>query len=433
MAIIDYSPTGKTVLISICSGTKDFSSPRSLEYYQDYSIFKRLSKPDLLKNARRTSLKLIQSGRISYNGLPLSQHPNNQALVEGPEFYGDQRGQYLPAMNLYSGRFFENFNKFGGISTLTKSSQHMLIISGLYGLITPVENIQLYECPLEDLTEFQEIWVRNDTLTRILLDYIQTNNISNVVDLTAQQEYRNLINWPVLKQARGLSVLHCHSQRFVRDEALPEFGIFLGKILSQMKDDEIHGIDKDKQIDGICLSKDIIPPSDYPMEESHRIESLIRRHESHTVEFKASLTGGTVDNLDDLEHGLFFNEIKYRVMKSVVALLNSDGGEVLVGVSDDWNGHEHPVIGIENDIRPFILKRDPKDYYLQILDRMIHAYIGKIYKIRPSFWTIHRKTVLQIKVEKSQAPVFLKRDKRGSPILGTGEYWKRQNVGDSRR
>ena len=83
--------------------------------------------------------------------------------------------------------------------------------------------------------------------------------------------------------------------------------------------------------DSCCLSPSVIPPEGWPMEESARIQKMLYGPESSRVEFKPALTGTTIDS----PIRLLFNEMKYRVMKNIVAMMNSGGGKILVGVKDD--------------------------------------------------------------------------------------------------
>ena len=72
-----------------------------------------------------------------------------------------------------------------GKEKLLRSQHHVLILSGLYGLVTPTEPIQLYSCPIEEGLKIQEIWKKHNSLTRILVEYIKINKIKRVFDFTS--------------------------------------------------------------------------------------------------------------------------------------------------------------------------------------------------------------------------------------------------------
>src|ERR1700736_4234749 len=65
---------------------------------------------------------------------------------------------------------------------------------------------------------------------------------------------------------------------------------------------------------------------------------LIKRGESKTLEFKSTLRWNLKeDRRDD-------KAITHAVLKTIAAFLNTDGGDLLVGVADDGS-----IIGIERD------------------------------------------------------------------------------------
>ncbi len=387
-------------------------------YNESDSIKPKLSASGwaALIQGRQKALSVLN--REYYNGTPLKDYRYNRGLIPGPDFgkpmvAGDER--YLPAASLYSGRFYLTLGK-EGMDALKASPHHMLIVSGLFGLVTPAEPIQLYECPLEDLPAFSDVWLKDNLLTSILLDYIRTNNIRTIVDLTAQQEYRSLINWKLLNLREGLRCLHVHNQDHVADEGLPHLGAFTRTVLIPMTDDQLHAIDTPRMFEANCLSPDILPPEGWPLEESRRVERMIRCGESETVEFKATLIG---DAEIDLPHNLGYTNEMYRNMKAINCFMNTNGGDLLIGVNDN-----NQVIGINRDLERLRDKRNPMDYYLQVLDQMIVEYLGKNLSkyITHEFRSINQKWLLRIRVEPSPQLVPLKIDARGSP---TKEYWIR--------
>lgn len=145
------------------------------------------------------SLKDILWGKKRF----VSELEMNQHLAGGPDFAGDEKRRYLPALQRYQGKFY--VQGLGGATeaeqALYSSGHHFLIISGLYGMVSPDEPVQLYTCPVDvESVEVQTFWRRVDTLTRILLDYIQKNSISMIFDCTSRQIYRDMINWDYLKK-----------------------------------------------------------------------------------------------------------------------------------------------------------------------------------------------------------------------------------------
>jgi len=426
-----YSPTSQALFVFICSGTKDEDSPRVAQYDPGNSIVNVLpSIRQQIVDHRRKAYNLVKM--LHNSGARLTTNPYNGDLVFGPDLGGIKEGKYLPAIQEYIGRFY---NEAGlgseGVDKLFSSRHHALIISGLYGILRPDEFIQLYECPLEDLPEFQNLWSSDDLLTDIIQEYIRAKEIRFVIDLTAQQEYRNLVNWNLIKEMPGLTVFHVHSEHFAGAEGLRFIGKFTRNTLLEMSDADFEKIEGLYVKDSCCLSPSVIPPDGWPMEESARIQKILYGPESSQIEFKPVLTGTT----SDLPLKLRFNEMKYRVMKNVVAMLNSEGGEILIGINDDrtLRGIDNERDGLARYAARNGEKAEPDDLYLQIFDQMIVRYIGKstLKYVKPRLWTYQKRTILIIQVHASPEAASLKIGKDGS-ILAQSEYWIRGNSGDRR-
>lgn len=122
-------------------------------------------------------------------------------------------------------------------------------------------------------------------------------------------------------------------------------------------------------------------------------------------------------------------------MKNVVAMLNSEGGEILIGINDDrtLRGIDNERDGLARYAARNGEKAEPDDLYLQIFDQMIVRYIGKstLKYVKPRLWTYQKRTILIIQVHASPEAASLKIGKDGS-ILAQSEYWIRGNSGDRR-
>ncbi|WP_250545298.1 helix-turn-helix domain-containing protein [Methanospirillum purgamenti] len=324
-------------------------------------------------------------------------------------------------MGLYSGRFYSGLGE-RGIQKILSSQHHFLIISGLYGLVTPTEFIQLYECPLEDLPEYQQHWQNNDELSKILINYIEENQISNILDFSAQYVYTYLINWKIIENIPDLAIFHAHNVHHISDEALKYLGKSVGDKFLSMNDSDFREIVNSYQYKDTILSKDILPPDEWPIEELRKIELLIRKGESRWFEYKASLTGREFDNLNDRENPIQFTFEKFRVMKAVVSFLNTDGGELLIGIRDE----DKAIIGIEEDLNQYENEEDKEDYYRLIFEEMITIFIGKIFADKISSQIIHlqNKPLLLISVKKSKIPAYILRNDKGKERR---QFYVRQN------
>ena len=125
-----------------------------------------------------------------------------------------------------------------------------------------------------------------------------------------------------------------------------------------------------------------------------KVMALIEAGESETVEFKAT-------GRKNLFMGKKDPRIEWAVVKSLCAFLNSDGGTLLVGVSDDGR-----IVGIEEDF-PFLKFGNTDHWSLWLMDRMVQATNPvAATNLKVSFVEIDGKTVARIDVKPSISPVF---------------------------
>ncbi len=136
-------------------------------------------------------------------------------------------------------------------------------------------------------------------------------------------------------------------------------------------------------------------PNDAPItndQQTSLIEDLIQKGESTTLEFKSTLRFNIHAKKDDKEMGL-------TVMKSICAMLNTEGGTVLVGVQDDGT-----VLGIDSDHFP------NDDKYLLHFGTLLKKHIGPEYTahIRYGLVPSGEKKMLKIDCIQSSTPVYIR-------------------------
>jgi len=270
---LTYNPRDGILIIGICSRTKNTNLGEP-GYQPGCGIARFLSegKAELLKLKRfemKHSLKDILWGKKRF----VSELAMNQHLVDGPDFAGEEVERYLPALQRYQGKFY--VQGLGGApeaeKALYSSGHHFLILSGLYGMVSPDEPVQLYTCPVEvESIEVQAFWRRFDTLTRILLDYLQKNSITRVFDCTGRQIYRDMINWHYLKEKSGVTILHCHYAEAAGDPALGDLGRMTREYLLAHSEQELLDLQPDIPIQGpggeFIFSNNSCPPPNYAHE-----------------------------------------------------------------------------------------------------------------------------------------------------------------------
>jgi len=230
------SNKSRVLILTICSNLKTREG-ESDKYQSTGAISECVREQDvrLLFDGRRRVCALITSDRVSRDGKLLRDLPYNGSLVEGPDIQLrgiTKGGMYLPAAKRYRGRFYVALGP-DGPSLLTDTQHHVLIISGLYGLLTPLELIQCYSCNVSDHPTIAKFWTQDDRLTSVLVAYIQAFGITKVFDFMAVDAYRSLVSWEMIRHATKGNVLHCFSRQFAGDALLPSLGTLAEKLLTR--------------------------------------------------------------------------------------------------------------------------------------------------------------------------------------------------------
>ena len=275
---IEYQPTSPVLFLGICSLNKATSS-NDEPYKREQSIaawLKDSQAVNLLYQTRKSSLELTLQGNLENKGSLLAQHPLNRDLRRGPDFNGTARAKYLPAIDRYIGRFYGGLGHNGKVyalkTSLNRSPHHLLIISGLYGLLLPQEQIQLYESPLEDLPEIQAIWKEGNRLTRLLSAYIKARGVRLVVDMTGQRAYHEMIDWPAIYALPGVRVLHAMANIGPGEDQIKTFGAALCDPLLRMPASELLTLPDSWELEAHHLMLRSIPSppkgEDWPREPS---------------------------------------------------------------------------------------------------------------------------------------------------------------------
>lgn len=130
-------------------------------------------------------------------------------------------------------------------------------------------------------------------------------------------------------------------------------------------------------------------------EKSERLFKLLSQGEGEKIEFKSSLRW-------DIKQKQVNKILEKVIAKSIAGFLNTKGGTLLIGVSDDGS-----ICGIEKDIKS--LHRKDLDGFQQSLVNIIENYLGitsmKYLKIK--FEEYNEKNVCLIDIDNSPKPVFL--------------------------
>ena len=129
------------------------------------------------------------------------------------------------------------------------------------------------------------------------------------------------------------------------------------------------------------------------MRRHRRAEELIELDESKTLEFKSSLRWNLKDDRKDDKN------VTHTVLKSIAAFLNTEGGDLLIGVADD-----RAVLGVAHD------QLDSDDKFMRHLAQVVRNGLGDRAStcIDPRMQIVKGKTVCLVSCERSPEPVFLR-------------------------
>jgi len=178
--------------------------------------------------------------------------------------------------------------------------------------------------------------------------------------------------------------------------------------------------------------KSIVPESGKTKTES---QSLIEKGESFQLEFKSDALWSLNHKNQDIDKTNSYDLRTYRqkaskviIARSIAALLNSEGGNLLIGIKEKKDGNDFEIAGIQPDLEK--LKALEKDfsndgYKRMIIDDIIRPFFPqKIYNmlnnyISINFEQVNDKTICNIKVKPSNSKVFLNLEGRKIFLIRT--------------
>ena len=146
---------------------------------------------------------------------------------------------------------------------------------------------------------------------------------------------------------------------------------------------------------------------------AHRnAEELVKRGESKTLEFKSSLRWSLKEDKRD-DKG-----VTHAALKTIAAFLNTEGGDLLIGVADDG-----AIVGIEAD------RLESDDKFMRHLAQVVRNGLGDRAGtcIDPKCQVVQRKTVCVVACQRSPEPVFLKW--KGMEAASEGDFYVRSGPG----
>jgi len=153
------------------------------------------------------------------------------------------------------------------------------------------------------------------------------------------------------------------------------------------------------------------------------VESLVKKGESYKIEFKSEALWSLTYKSQEIDASKSYDLHTYKqktskviIAKSIAALMNSDGGTLVIGVREKKIDSNYEIVGIEKDLEK--LKQLEKDFSLDgykrmIIDDIIRPYFpSKIYNslsknLSIVFEDFNGKVVCLIKINPAVTKVFL--------------------------
>ena len=157
--------------------------------------------------------------------------------------------------------------------------------------------------------------------------------------------------------------------------------------------------------------------SNQPFPVISKVVDILVNDESETFEFKSSLRY----DVKAAEHGQDKTNpaLEKEVLSTICAFLNSNGGTLVIGVSDDKK-----VLGLKNDYKRLHLKQDKDGFEVFLRNKLtqnIQPDIPGLVTI--SFEPYGDKEICLVNVKKSYKPMFLKEEISGRVIQ---TFWIRE-------
>ncbi len=143
-----------------------------------------------------------------------------------------------------------------------------------------------------------------------------------------------------------------------------------------------------------------------------KILVLIQRGESKTLELKSTLRWNLEEDRKDDKL------VTHSTLKTIAAFLNTEGGDLLIGVADDGS-----IVGIERD------QLESEDKFMRHLAQVVRNGLGDRAGtcIDPKTQIVQGKTACVVSCQRSPEPVFLKW--KGVEVTPEGDFFVRSGPG----
>lgn len=376
----DYKPEGSVLILTIDSFHKSSEGQKS-GFSPEFSFAGSGVSPEsvrLIMENRAEIYGKIRSNKIVWDNFE-NEIINNNDLRFGPDFSGgDESGEYLPAIFRYNGDFYDGLDDEGREKIL-HSDKHLLIISACYGLLSPFEYVQNYSCQFGNDNAAYWQWTKNKILSKILADYIRVKGIRLVFDFTDCDvvSYHKSIDWEYVERETGAEVLHCYHEWAEGDKALKFFGEFVSDFILERADEELLGMDYSAGVNNIIFFCSVRSKVKSVPKNLQNLLDIIDSGERGVAEFKTSAfwSENPENYVDDNRFGWLGRDYsKFKIARNIVSFLNSNGGNLIIGIKENPEDDSLNIVGIESEFSK--LSNHNKDgYRRKIVDEIINKMI----------------------------------------------------------
>ena len=192
---------------------------------------------------------------------------------------------------------------------------------------------------------------------------------------------------------------------------------FYRKVYSQFR---TLFIDSGQECAGEPVLKNLpAPPGGAPSIADETFQALIRGGENEFVEFKSralwskSLTKKEIEASDSKDvHKFGKDTSKVIIAKTIAGFLNTEGGNLVIGIKENKGGARNEIIGIETEFSH--LKDHCTDGYRRMLiDEIIRKYLpSEVFhhlnnNLRINFMKVEDHTLCWLQIKKADDAVFL--------------------------
>lgn len=142
--------------------------------------------------------------------------------------------------------------------------------------------------------------------------------------------------------------------------------------------------------------------------EDVEVDEIIRNGEHERAEFKSTFRW-------DLQRGQVNREMERSVMKTIAAFLNSQGGNLIIGVDD-----QRRVQGLQPDLAS--LNKHDHDGFENHFNNVFVSMIGPEFRrfVKLTFHDLVGKSICLVQVNRAHAPAYLRHDRGEDFFIRTG-------------